>query len=187
MSLQTRLNDFITAVATDYKQLRTFVTGSSTGDLTGLTTTSKTSLITAINEVNGKAAPTPAAATETVAGIAEIATLAEMAAGADHTNKFATPAGVRQERIALKNEILGAGVPGALDTLDELAAALGDDANFAGTITTGLANRVRADVANQGLTTTQQGNARTNISVYSQAEIGNPETDLVALYTTAKA
>jgi hypothetical protein len=29
--------------------------------------------------------------------------------------------------------------------------------------------------------------ARTNLSVYSQAEIGNPETDLVALYTTAKA
>lgn len=29
--------------------------------------------------------------------------------------------------------------------------------------------------------------ARTNLSVYSQAEIGNPETDLVAAYTTAKA
>ncbi len=28
--------------------------------------------------------------------------------------------------------------------------------------------------------------ARTNLSVYSQTEMGNPETDLVALYTTAK-
>lgn len=187
MSLQTRLNDLITAVATDYKQLRTFITGSSTGDLTGLTTTSKTSLITAINEVNGKAAPAPSAASETVAGVGEIATLAEMAAGTDHTNKFATPAGVRQERLALKNEILGAGVPGALDTLDELAAALGDDANFASTLTTGLSNRVRVDTAAQGLTTTQQGNARTNIAAVSQAQIGNEETDLVAAYTAAKA
>ncbi len=29
--------------------------------------------------------------------------------------------------------------------------------------------------------------SRTNLSVYSQAEMGNPETDLVAAYTTAKA
>lgn len=187
MSLQTRLNDLITAVATDYKQLRTFISGSSSGDLTGLTTTSKASLISAINEVNGKAAPSPPSATETVEGLAEVASLVEMAAGTDHTNKFATPAGVRQERIALKNEILGAGVPGALDTLDELAAALGDDANFASTITTGLSNRVRVDTAAQGLTTTQQGNARTNISAVSQTQIGNEETDLVALYTAAKA
>lgn len=28
--------------------------------------------------------------------------------------------------------------------------------------------------------------ARTNLSVYSQAELGNPDTDLGALYTTAK-
>lgn len=187
MSFQTRVADFITAVGTDYKRVMTFITGSSTGDLTGLTTTAKGSLISAINEVNGKAAPAATAATETVAGVGEIATLAEVAAGADHTNKFVTPAGVRQERIALKNEILGAGVPGALDTLDELAASLGDDANFGATVTTALANRVRVDVANQALTTTQQANARTNISVYSQTEIGNPETDLVALYTAAKA
>lgn len=186
MSLQTRISDFITAVATDYKQLRTFVTGSSTGDLTGLTTTSKTSLITAINEVNGKAAPTPSAATESAQGIIELASLAEVAAGVDAA-RAVTAAGVRQERIALKNEILGAGVPGALDTLDELAASLGDDANFASTVTTGLSNRVRVDTAAQGLTTTQQGNARTNIAAVGQAQIGNEETDLVALYTAAKA
>jgi hypothetical protein len=34
------------------------------------------------------------------------------------------------------------GAPSALDTLNELAAALGDDANFASTITTSLNNRV---------------------------------------------
>lgn len=34
------------------------------------------------------------------------------------------------------------GAPGALDTLNELAAALGDDANFATTITNGLAEKL---------------------------------------------
>lgn len=186
MSLQIRLQDLATAIATDYKLLRTFVTGSSTGDLTGLTTTSKTSLITAINEVNGKAAPAPASASTTTPGIVALATLAEAAAGTDSA-KAVTAAAVRQERLALKNEILGVSVPGALDTLDELANALGDDANFASTITTGLGNRVRVDVATQGLTTLQQGNARTNIAAVGTAQIGNEETDLVAVYTAAKA
>lgn len=37
---------------------------------------------------------------------------------------------------------LVAGAPGLLDTLDELSAALGDDANFASTVTTALAGKV---------------------------------------------
>lgn len=43
--------------------------------------------------------------------------------------------------------------PGALDTLNELAAALGDDANFASTITTALAGKVATSrqVATSGL------------------------------------
>jgi hypothetical protein len=187
MSLQTRLSDLITAIGTDYKQIRTWITGSNTGTLATLTTTDKTSLLAAVNEVNAKpTGGTPAAASTTVSGIIEIATLAEVTTGTDAV-RAVTPAGVRQERTALKAEILGAGVPAALDTLDELAAALADDANFAATTTTALGNRVRHDTAAQGLTTTQQANARTNIDVYSKTEVGNPETDLVALYTTAKA
>lgn len=186
MSLQTRLTDLITAIGTDYKQLRSWITGSSSGDLTGLTTTTKADIVSAINEVNAK--PTsgaPADATTTVKGIIEIATLAEVATGTD-TVRAVTPEGVRQERAALKTEILGAGVPAALDTLDELAAALGDDANFASTITTALGNRVRTDTNAQGLTAPQQVNARTNISAVWTTDIGNPDTDLAAAYTAAK-
>jgi hypothetical protein len=40
------------------------------------------------------------------------------------------------------------GAPGALNTLDELAAALGDDANYAATITSALANRYTKAEAN---------------------------------------
>jgi hypothetical protein len=175
----------ITAIGTDYKQLRTWITGSASGDLTSLTTTDKTSLVAAINELDAAGPGAPADASETVKGIIEIATLAEVATGTD-TLRAVTAAGVRQERAALKTEILGAGVPAALDTLDELAAALGDDANFASTVTTALGNRLRVDTAAQGLTAQQQSNGQTNLGVYSTTDLGNPDTDLAALYTTAK-
>lgn len=81
MSLQTRLQDLITAIGTDYKTLRTYIAGGPTADLTGLTTTAKTSLLAAINEVNAKPAGNPPVATETVAGVAEIATQAETNTG----------------------------------------------------------------------------------------------------------
>lgn len=187
VSLQTRLNDLITSIGTDYKQLRTWITGSSSGDLTGLTTATKTDLVAAVNEVNAKpSGGAPPDASETVKGVVELATLAEVATGTD-TVRAVTPEGVRQERIAIKAEILGAGVPAALDTLDELAAALADDANYAASTATALANRLRVDTAAQGLTATEKTNGQTNLDVYSKGELGNPETDLVALYTAAKA
>lgn len=186
MSLQTRLSDLITAIGTDYKGLRTWITGTSTGDLSGLTTTAKGSLLAAINEVDANSTGAPPDASETVKGVVELATLAEVATGTD-TTRAITAAGVRQERIAVKAEILGAGVPAALDTLDELAAALADDASFATSTATALGNRVRVDTAAQGLTETQQGNARTNIAAQGSAVIGDADADLVALYTAAKA
>lgn len=217
MSLQTRLSDFITVVGTDYKQFRTWITGSTTGDLTGLITADKSSLVAAINEVQSEAGGAPPDASETVKGILELNTLAEVATGTD-TTRAVTAAGVRQERTALKAEILGAGVPAALDTLDELAAALADDANFAATMVTSLAGKQPLDTdltAIAALTSasdrvpystgagtwtlgvfTAAGRAlvddaditaqRATLSVYSQTEMGDPETDLAALYATAK-
>ncbi len=90
MSLQTRLGDLITAIGTDYKQLRTWITGSSTGTLTGLTTTDKTSLVNAINEVKAGNSGAPPQATETTVGVAEVATQAEVTAGTDDA-RFITP------------------------------------------------------------------------------------------------
>lgn len=265
LSLQTRIADLITAIGTDIKQHRIWMTGSGSGDLTSLTTTDKTSLVAAINEVQsevgGASAPDasetvkgiaelatlaevgtgtdttrivtaagvrqervaieaqlPAAASTTVAGKIEIATLAEVATGTDAV-RAVTPQGVRQERDAIKAEILGAGVPAALDTLDELAAALADDANYAASVTTALAGKQPLDAdltAIAGLTSaadkvpystgaqawslmtvtaaargllddTDVATMRGTLSVYSQAELGNFDTDLAALYVTAKA
>jgi hypothetical protein len=90
MSLQTRLGDLVTAIGTDIKQARVWITGSAAGDLTGLTTTAKTSLLAAVNEVNAKVPPAPAAASETVSGIAEIATQTETNTGTDDS-RFVTP------------------------------------------------------------------------------------------------
>lgn len=60
---------------------------------------------------------------------------------------------------------LVASSPSALDTLKELADALGDDANFAATTATALGNRLRVDTAAQALSGTQQSNARTNLAL----------------------
>ena len=62
--------------------------------------------------------------------------------------------------------------PGTLDTLNELAAALGDDANFATTTSTSLGNRLRIDTASQGLTSTQKTNAKTNLGLSTVASTG---------------
>jgi hypothetical protein len=71
-SLATRISDLITAIGTDVKQLRVWLTGSSSGDLTGLTTADKTSVVNAVNEVKAGAQPLDADLT----AIAAIATTA---------------------------------------------------------------------------------------------------------------
>jgi hypothetical protein len=72
---------------------------------------------------------------------------APTAAAGTNTTQIATTAFVS---TAVSNLIDGA--PGALDTLNELAAALGDDANYASTITNALA--LKADLASPALTGT---------------------------------
>src|SRR5210317_740419 len=44
--------------------------------------------------------------------------------------------------------------PATLDTLNELAAALGDDASFSATMSTSLGNRLRVDISSQELSST---------------------------------
>src|SRR3954466_3701722 len=96
MSLATRLSDLAFAIGTDMKQLRIFIAGSSTGNLTGLNTTVKTDLVSAINEVQSTAASaTVPDATEILAGKVELASLAEVASGTDAV-RVVTPLGVRQ-------------------------------------------------------------------------------------------
>lgn len=276
MSLQTRLGDFITAVGTDYKQLKSWMFGSG-GSLTDLDTSDKTSLVAAINEAfaavsgggvtnlgatlsasqtiitsdTGTDATIPAADTtnagvmtktmfdklaaiEASADVTDVgnigssvhgATAKTTPVGADEVLILDSAASYAAKRMTATNfatyiqGLIVDAAPGTLDTLNEIAAAIGDDADFAGTMTTALAGKqplatnltslagltlasdrvlYSTGVGTVALATfTSAGRAlvddadaaaqRATLSVYSQSELGDPDTDLAAAYTTAKA
>jgi hypothetical protein len=133
--------------------------------------TSAAARFTSNAEMNGKASASALA--DLVAAVALKAPLASPAftgaptaptpGGADNSTKLATTAFVKTAIAALV-----ASAPGALDTLDELAAALGDDANFASTVTSALAARLRFDAA-QSLSAGQKTQAQTNLGLGSLA------------------
>lgn len=82
------------------------------------------------------------AATETASGKVELATNAETITGTD-TVRATHPAGVKAAIQAAIAALVNA-APAALDTLNELATALGNDASFATTVTTALAAKAPA-------------------------------------------
>ena len=75
------------------------------------------------------------------------------------------------------------GSPTLLDTLNELAAALGDDPDFANNVATSLSNRVRFDAA-QTISEPQKTTARDNIGAMSASAIGDPDTNFVATFNS---
>ena len=74
--------------------------------------------------------------------------------------------------------------PAALDTLKELAAALGDDASYATTTATALGNRLRIDVNDQSLSSAQKTNALTNLGVSTFGASLIDDADAAAARTT---
>jgi hypothetical protein len=101
-----------------------------------------------------------AAASDTAAGKVELATTTEAQTGTD-TVRAVTPAGLKAAIDDAKAALIN-GAPGALDTLDELAAALGDDTNFAASVTSALAGKqpIDSDLTSiAALTTTTYGRA----------------------------
>ena len=71
------------------------------------------------------------------------------------------------------------GAPAAFDTLKELADAFQDGSSITQSVVDGLNNRLRFDEV-QMLDATQKLQACNNLG------IGNPDTDLLAVYNTAK-
>lgn len=86
------------------------------------------------------------------------------AAAGTNTTQGATTAFVTAA-VAQGKADLVASSPAALDTLNELATALGNDANFAATTAASLGNRLRIDVNNQALTAAQKLNGLTNLGI----------------------
>ena len=170
MTLEARIVALAQAMGADVKALT-----AAQGTLTSLNTTTKTSLVAAINELLTRIGSAGAAIND----------------GAGNGNTSVTWSAdkifdsIEAAKAAIKSDILG-GAGTALDTLNELAAALGNDPSFATTIATQIANRVRVDAA-QTLTQPQMAQARANIGAQSAAAIGDPDRNLVADYTAAKA
>ena len=164
-TLVQRLQDLALRVSTELKAHKTLINGNA-ADLSALTTTSKTNLVAALNELK--------------TGLDGIVTGATINDGVTNGTNTWSSTKITSAITAALNA-LTAGAPTALDTLDELAAALGDDANFAATITTALGNRVRVDAA-QVFTAPQQSQARSNIGAQAASEIGTPDTDFVSTF-----
>jgi hypothetical protein len=89
----------------------------------------------------------------------------------NNSTSVATTAFVQSAVASLVNS-----APAALNTLKELADAIGDDANFSATINTALGNRLRFDAA-QTLTTAQQLQAQTNLGVIGVNSISSTPGD----------
>ncbi len=83
---------------------------------------------------------------------------APTASSGTNTTQIATTAYVRTAVANLVNS-----APGALDTLDELAAALGDDASFATTVTTSIG--LKAPIDNPTFTGTVSGITKTMVGL----------------------
>jgi hypothetical protein len=92
-------------------------------------------------------------------------------AAGNNTTLAANTAFVTAAVAQAKADIVGSS-PAALDTLNEFAIALGNDANFATTTATALGNRLRVDTAAQGLNSTQRANAVTNLGLATVATSG---------------
>ena len=153
---QERITSLAQAIAADIKLLTV-----NQGTLTALTTTDKTSLVNAINELKTSIA--------NATNINDTSTSTSATWSSDKINTS-----INNAVSALVN---GAGT--TLDTLKELANALGNDANFSTTIATQMGKRVRVDAA-QTFTVTEQAQGCANLG------IGNPDTDLLAIYMAAK-
>ena len=160
-TLIVRISDLATRMATECKSLRTLVNANG-ADLSALTTTQKASLVAAINEL--KTAVDNAGSSITISD------------SSSSTTQVWSSSKVASEITAAKNALTN-GAAAALDTLSELASALGNDANFSSTITTALSYRLRFDAA-QALTTGQKTQACANLG------IGEPDTDFVTTFNS---
>lgn len=160
-TLATRITDLTTRLATECKSIRTLLNGNA-ADLSSLTTTQKTSLVAAINELN--------------TAIDNSGSSITISDSTSSTTEVWSSSKVSSAIAQAKSDLVN-GAGAALDTLSELAAALGNDASFASTVTTALGYRLRFDAA-QTLTAGQKTQACANLG------IGEPDTDFVTTFNS---
>lgn len=162
MSLVTLVNALATVMGTDVKDLSASIAAAiaKQGDLTQLTTEEKTTLVGALNELK---------------------------TGLNTVSSNAIDAATVQGMIDTGINGLVNGAPEALNTLNEIAAALAEDQTALDGILAALAKRVRVDAA-QNFTEVEKAQGRSNIDAADAAEVGDvPNADFVATYNASKA
>lgn len=172
MSLETRIVALATQIGTDIKALR-----GNDGDLATLNTTAKTNLVAALNELKAS-----------LDAIDTSAVINDAAASLTQTYSSTKITG----DIAAAIAALVDSAPTTLDTLNELAAALADNPNFASDIATALGERVSVGAA-QTFTAPQKLQGRENIGAAADADltalataIGDTDQDFAADYVAAR-
>lgn len=164
MSLESRIISLAQAIGADVKALR-----AERGNLASLSTTAKSNLVDAINEIYS------------IVGNGNGATINDSAGNGNTTVTWSADKiydSIEAAKVAVQDSILG-GASAAYDTLLELEQLATSNSSTAAALATAINNRVRYDAA-QTLTTEQQLQACTNIG------IGNPESDFSATYSAAK-
>lgn len=159
---------FATEVGTQIKGLRTLM-----GLLSNLTTTDKTNLIAAINEVNAKTAGAGAQIDDVTARTTTV------------YSSSRTEARITEATAALKSDILGGAGP-TVDTLKEIADILASSGSDVAALTTALSKRVRFDAA-QTLTAPEKVQANANIGSVSLAQFGDPAATYRDVFLAALA
>ena len=159
MSLQTKIHSLVIRVADEFKTVNTRI-----GNLSSLSTADKSTLVAAINELK--------------TAVTALALIDDQSPGSTTTTFSASKIVTLLD--ALRAQILG-GADSAYDTLLELQQALQNDQTGIAALTAAIDKRVRFDAA-QTLSNTEQTQARTNIGAVASTDIGNTETDFVAIF-----
>lgn len=160
MSLTVQISNLAVRIATECKSIR-----ATTGDKTALTTTDKTSLVAAVNELK--------------AALAGAAGILDTASAGDTSHTWSADKIVAQ-LAAVKSEILN-GAPAAYDTLLEIANQLATDDGAISGLLTAVGSRVAFDQA-QTLTAPQKAQALANIGAISAADVGDVTTNFVTTF-----
>ena len=159
MSLQTKIHSLVIRVADEFKTVNTRI-----GNLSSLSTADKSTLVAAINELK--------------TAVTALALIDDQSPGSTTTTFSASK--IVTVLDALRAQILG-GADSAYDTLLELQQALQNDQTGIAALTAAIDKRVRFDAA-QTLSNTEQTQARANIGAVASTDIGNTDTDFVALF-----
>lgn len=163
------------------------VSESVSAKLSQLTTSNKTSILGALNELFARTGVIDDAQTNSVFKTWSTAKLVAYFAklAGDQNQQFYVADATENKHAVNKLQLDTAisdllnSAPGTLDTLNELAIALGNDPNFATTTAAALANRLRVDIATQNLTETQKINALNNAGIEEIVDGKDPNQEFL--------